>query len=92
MQNDHEDVLLQGPIKQVHPVFYEALDEALISKAVLKTKGGCGSSGFDAEDWRRILVSKSFGSSSLDLRKSFADFTRTLGTRNLNTSINDVAD
>ena len=61
-------------------------------KTALKTKGGCGPSGFDAENWRGILVSKSFGSSSLDLRKSFANFTRTLCTRNLNTSINDAGD
>ena len=92
MQNAHEEVLLQGPIKQVHPVVYEAIDEALISKAALKTKGGCGPSGFDAENWRRILVSKSFGSPSLDLRKSFTNFTRTLCTRNLNTSVNDVGE
>ena len=90
MQNAHEEVLLQGPIKQVHPVVYEAIDEALISKAALKTKGGCDPSGSDAENWRRILVSRSFGSSSLYLRKSFANFTRTLCTRNLNTSISDV--
>ena len=29
MQNSHEEVLLQGPIKQVHPVVYEAIEEAL---------------------------------------------------------------
>ena len=67
MQNTHEEVLLQGPIKQVHPVVYEAIEEALISKAALKTKGSCGQSGFDAENWRNILVSKSFESSSFDL-------------------------
>ena len=67
MQNAHEEVLLQGTIKQVHPVIYKATDEVLISKAALKTKGGCGPSGFDAENWSKILVSESFGSSSLDL-------------------------
>ena len=30
MQHAHEEVLLQGPIKQVHPVVYEAIDETLI--------------------------------------------------------------
>ena len=40
MQNAHEEVLLQEPIKQVHPVIYEAIDKALISKAALKMKGG----------------------------------------------------
>ena len=47
---------------------------------------------FDAESWRRILVSKSFGSSFFDLRKSFANFTRILCAGNLNTSNNDVGD
>ena len=92
MQNVHEEVLLQGPTKQVHPVVYETIDEAFISNTALKTKGGCGPSGFDAENWRRILVSKLFGSSSLDLRKSFANFTRILCTRNLYTSVNEVGD
>ena len=47
MQNAHEEVLLQEQIKHVHPVAYEAIDAALISKAALKAKGGCGPSGFD---------------------------------------------
>ena len=91
-QNAHDKVILQEPIKQVHPVVYEAIDEALISKAALKTKGGCGPSGFDAQNWHRFLVTKSFRSSSLDLQNSFGNFIRTLCTRNLNTSIDDVAD
>ena len=93
MQNAYEEVLLQGSVKQVHlVVIYEAIDEVLISKAALKTKGGCGPSGFDNEKWRRILVSKSFRSSSLELRKSFANFTRTLCIKSLNTSNNDMED
>ena len=93
MQNAYEEVLLQGSVKQVHlVVIYEAVGEALISKAALKTKDGCGPSGFDTEKWRRILVSKSFRSSSLELRKSFANFTRTLCIKSLNTSNNDIGD
>ena len=50
MQNAYEEVLLQGSVKQVHlVVIYEAVGEALISKAALKTKDGCGPSGFDTE-------------------------------------------
>ena len=49
MQKTHEEVLLQGPIKQVHPVVYEPIGEELISKAALKTKGVYGPSVFDAE-------------------------------------------
>ena len=92
MQNAREEVLRQGPIKQVHPVLYEAIEETLISKAAFKTKGGCGTSVFDAENWQRILVSNSFESSSLDLRKSVVNFTRIFCTINLNISVNDVVD
>ena len=33
----------------------------------MKTKGGCGPSGLDADNWHRILKSQSFGSSPVDL-------------------------
>ena len=81
-----------GPIKQVHLVIYEAIDKVLILKAALKTTGVCSPSGFDAKNWHRTLVSKSFRSSSLDLRKSFANFARRLCNRNLNTSFNNIGD
>ena len=55
------DVLLQGPIRQVHQVVYDDIDEALVMKAAMKTKGGSGPSGLDADGWLRILVSNSFG-------------------------------
>ena len=51
MQNAHEKVILEVPIKQVHPVMCEAVDETLMSKAGLKITCGCGSSGFGAENW-----------------------------------------
>ena len=51
MQNAHKEVILEAPIKQVHPVMCEAFDETLMSKAALKTTCGCGSSGFGAENW-----------------------------------------
>ena len=49
--------------KQMHSIVYEDIDEDLIKKAAIKTKGGCGPSGLDADNWRRILVSNQFGSS-----------------------------
>lgn len=43
-QDLHNEVLLQDPIKQ-------ACSIALVMKAAIKTKGGCGPSGIGAEYW-----------------------------------------
>ena len=64
-QEAHNEALLQGPIKQVHNILHDNIDEALVMKAAIKTKGGCGPSRFDANYWDRMLCFKSFGSYSL---------------------------
>ena len=43
------DVLLQEPIQQVHQVVYDDIDEALVMKAAMKTEGGSGPLGLDAD-------------------------------------------
>lgn len=62
--------LLYGRKKSRHSVVFDDNSEELVLKATIKTKSECGSSVLDA-DWRRILTSHSFGSLSVDLRKSF---------------------
>lgn len=42
--------LLRSPIKQIHSIVYDDIDEVLVMKAAVKTKGGCASSRFDAEN------------------------------------------
>ena len=71
-------IILPDEIPAVHPIRYESINTEEIRKAALKTKGGSGPSGMDAEGWRRILTSKSFGDSSSDLCKAIAYFTRKL--------------
>ena len=83
------DVLLHGPIKRIHPVAYEDIDESLILKAATQTKGGSGPSGMDADGWRRILASKAFGKSSSDLRKHLAEFIKKLCIENIQENVND---
>ena len=73
-----QEVLLQGPTRPVHPIVYEDMDESLILKAVMLTKGGSGPSDLDADGWRKILTSRSFGTSSSELRKTFALFVKSL--------------
>ena len=40
----------------------------------MRTKGGSGPSGLDADGWRKMLILKVFGSSTANLRKAIADF------------------
>ena len=48
------------------------MDESVIMKASMLTKGRSWSSVLDADVWRRILTSRAFGNATLDLRKTFA--------------------
>ena len=54
------------------------MDESLILKAAMLTKGGSGPSGLDAYGWRKILTSRSFGTASSEFRKTFASFVKSL--------------
>ena len=73
-----QEVLLQGSTRPIHPILYENMDESLILKAAMLTKGGSGPSGLDADGWRKILTSRSFGTASSELRKTFALFVKRL--------------
>ena len=52
----------------------------MIRKAAIGTKGDSGSSGMNVDGWRRILASNNFGTSSIDLRKTFANVVQKLST------------
>ena len=54
------------------------MDKSLILKAAMLTKHGFGPSGLDADGWRKILISCSFGAASSDLRKTFVLFVKRL--------------
>ena len=64
-----QGILLNGLLQNVHPVKFQSIDEEMIRKAAIRTKGGSGPSGVDANDWHRILASNNFGISISDLRK-----------------------
>ena len=89
-QQAHHEVILQGPKRKIHSIFYEDIDEDLVKKAAIKTIGGCGSSGLDADNWCRILLFNQFGSSPLDLRTSIANFVKRLFNLNIHLSNSDT--
>ena len=72
------ETLLEGPIRPIHPVVYEDINENLVMRAATLTKGGSGPSGLDADGWRRLFTSRQYGNSSSDLRKAFANFIKKL--------------
>ena len=82
-QQTHHKVILKGPKKQIHSIVYEYFKEDLVKKAAIKTKEGCGPSGFDADNWRRILTSNQFGSNPLDLRTPIANLAKSLCNTNI---------
>ena len=63
----YEDVLLPDESESVHFVKFETIDGELVRKACMKTRGGSGPSGMDADGWRHILLSKNFGDAPNDL-------------------------
>ena len=82
------DVLLNRPIKEIHPIVFDTIDDEMVLRAASITKGGSGPSGLDADGWRRILTSNSFGTASSDLRKSVADFIKKLCSKRINSENN----
>ena len=55
----------------------------MVKRAALKTKGGSGPSGLDADGWRKILASNNYGTVNTDLRKAFAEVIKTICTKKI---------
>ena len=75
--------LIVGPINKVEDVIYDNIDGQSIYNAAKATKGSAGPSGLDSDLWRRILCSKSFSSSSVNLCESLAKLCRRLCRENV---------
>ena len=52
------DVLLTGVPQDVHPIMFACIDDEMIKKAAIKTKGGPGPSAMDADGWRKNSMFK----------------------------------
>ena len=82
-QEARDIALLEGEIPYFDPILFTNIDEQSIAKAALRTRGAAGPSGLDAEGWRRILVSKNYGTTGKDLRTALAKMTQNLCTRQI---------
>ena len=81
--NAEPSTLLQGEPTFVDPIMFNDLDECTIARAASRTKGAAGLSGMDAENWKRMILSKSFGKDSTSLQSSLAKMARILCTQEL---------
>ena len=76
----------ERPVRQIHPIVYDDIDESLILKAATLTKVESGPSGRHPDGSRRMLTSREFGTSSTDLRKTFAQLIKRLCIEELETT------
>ena len=72
------EILIEEEVQNVHPVIYDSIDSEMVRDAIKKTRGSAGPFGLDTDDWRRILMSRNFGTSGEDLREAIADMTKRL--------------
>ena len=61
------------------------IDEEIIRKVAIKTKGGSEPLTMDADGWRRILCSNEFDDAKEDLRKTIANFVKKICTEKVPT-------
>ena len=64
---------------------FAGIDEEMIRKAAVKTKGGSEPSAMDPDGWRRILCSNKFGDTNLDFRKAITNFIKKICTEEVST-------
>ena len=71
-------MFLQGPVKSINPIIFDSITPELIRMIAIKTKGAAGPSQLNADEWRRILATKTYGTEGVDLCKSIARLTKML--------------
>ena len=64
--------------ESIHLIKYENINADAVCKAALKTKGGSGLLGMDADGWKRILTSRQFAESSTELCTTIANMVKKL--------------
>ena len=61
------EIMLPDKPEEIHPIKFDSIDAENVRKAALKTRGGAGPSGLDADGWKTIFTSNQFGDITGDL-------------------------
>ena len=78
--NIHEGIRLQGEYVPPNAVIFERITGDMIWKKAVKTKGGAGPSGLNANGWRILLSTAKFKEIAQGLRNAIACLTKKLAT------------
>ena len=73
-----EEILFAMTAPDPLPVIYEEIDAVRVQRAALKLEGSGGPTLMDAEGWKHMLCSKSYGKASINLCQAIADLTKKL--------------
>ena len=79
-----EDIRLPQTAVEPEPVIYEEINGTSVYKAAKLIQGSGGPTLIDADGWRHILCSKSFGNASSELCEAIADLAKKLCRDNIN--------
>ena len=74
------DILIAKSSPDPEPVIFEEIDGIAVHKAAKQIQGSGGPTMIDADGWKHILCSKSYGNASSDLCDAIADLAKKLCT------------
>ena len=77
------EVLFPDCATNIHPIRFESITGEEVWKVAMRTKGCSGPSGLDADGWRKILTSTTYGESVSNVSQAVARFIRKICTRKL---------
>ena len=77
-----QEALFSGEIEAPHPVTFRSINQEMVRKAAMETKGSPEPSGMDASTWRMLLTSKRNSMAAADLCKAVAELAQKMGYKN----------
>ena len=77
-----QEALLSREVEAPHPVTFRSINQEMVRKAAMETKGAPGSSGMNADTWRMLLTSKINSMAAADLCKVVAELAQKMGYKN----------
>lgn len=82
-----EEILLPPTANDPEPVIYESIDGTSVYRAAKQLEGSGGPTLIDADGWKHILCSKSYGKASQDLCDAIADLAKKLCRDDINPAL-----